>query len=130
MRYFSALLIIGVFLSPCRADEASNSNTAESALRQAQAIRFQAMIDMDVATVDTLLTDDLTYTHSTGRVESKSEFLKALQSRTMQYLSITPQDIQVRIYDDSAVLVGNTAVRVHVSGQDLAASGRAPFAPD
>ena len=124
MRYLSALLIIGILLSPCRADEASNSNTDESTVRQAQAIRFQAMIDMDVATLETLLADDLTYTHSTGLLETKDEFLEAVQSRTIKYLSISPTDMQIRIYDDFAVSAGITAVRVHVGGQDLAASLR------
>jgi len=124
LRYLLAPFLILVFLSACRADDASVLSLTEVEVQQAQATRLQAMLDVNVDALDGLLADDLTYTHSTGLLETKREFLEALQAQTIRYLSISPHDIRVRVYDDSAVVTGITAVRVHVGGQDRAASLR------
>jgi ketosteroid isomerase-like protein len=79
------------------------------------------MIDVDIDTLETLLSDELSYTHSTGQLESKAQFLESLRSETIRYLSIEPTDIQVRLYGDTGVVTTITAVRVRVGGQDLEA---------
>lgn len=99
-------------------------NSDDCEVKQAQAFRLQAMLDVDVGALNSLLADDLTYTHSTGMLETKDEFLQSLQAETIRYLSISPQDIQVRVDGDVGVVTGITAVRVHVGGQDRAASLR------
>ncbi len=122
MRCLSALFLLLAFLSACSAEDVSAINSDESEVQQAQAVRLQAMLDVSVEALDTLLADDLTYLHSTGLLESKDEFLESLQAQKIRYLSISSQDMRVRVYDDAAVITGITAVRVHVGGQDRAAS--------
>lgn len=117
-RYLSALLLLGVLLVPGHADE------AEDDVRRAQANRFQAMLDADIEALDALLADSLTYTHSTGRLETKVELIESLQSQTMRYLSIVPSDIRVRVFGDIAVITAVAAIKVQVAGQNRAATLR------
>jgi hypothetical protein len=118
-RFLSVLsLFVIVSLAGCA------EPVAGADVRQAQAARFQAMIDVDVDTLDTLLSDTLTYTHSTGTLDTKTQLIESLQSQTIRYLSIIPSDIQVRLYDDTAIITAVTAIRVQVGGQDIEASLR------
>ena len=83
----------------------ARTGTGQSAL-DAQAARLKATIDADIETLETYLADDLTYSHNTGWVETKSEYLATVESATLDYQSATPRDVEVRIYGDIAVLTG------------------------
>ena len=73
--------------------------------------RFAAMTRADVAALDTLVADDLVYTHSTGRVETKEQFLASLRERRIVYERISLQDVQVRRpTPDVAVVTGRARV--------------------
>ena len=64
------------------------------------------MIDADIDALESYLADDLTYSHTTGWTETKSEFLSTVESETIDYVSVTPRDVEVRIYGDIAVITG------------------------
>ncbi|KRE49901.1 hypothetical protein ASG92_26495 [Arthrobacter sp. Soil736] len=46
---------------------------------------FEAMVAGDVAELDGILSEDFTLTHMTGYVQSRSEWLEAIESGEMQY---------------------------------------------
>ena len=46
-----------------------------------EAKRVAAMVDKDLATLDALLADDLSYTHSGGLTETKTQFLGLIRDR-------------------------------------------------
>jgi ketosteroid isomerase-like protein len=119
-----ALIWAAFIASGCQRQDATESTAIAPEVLQAQSRRFQATIDVDIETLGDLLADDLSYTHSTGQIDTKAEFLDSLQAQTIKYLSIEPQDMQVRLYGDFAVITGITALRVHFGGQDRAASLR------
>ena len=96
----------------------------ERAVLQVQASRFQAMMGGNIEKLGTILADDLTYTHTTGEIETKVEFLSSLQSQTIKYESIEPKEVQVRIYDSTAVVTGISAMRVSVREQHFSFSIR------
>jgi LPS sulfotransferase NodH len=45
----------------------------------------EAMVSGDVAELESILADEFTLTHMTGYVQSKSEWLEAIESGEMQY---------------------------------------------
>jgi ketosteroid isomerase-like protein len=81
--------------------------------------RFAAMVQGDQAALDGLLADDLTYTHSTGQMETKAQFLESLRAGKLRYLSAEPADREVRLYGDIAVVTGRAAVKASVDGKEL-----------
>ena len=58
--------------------------TAE-ALEALHEAMFEAMVAGEVAELDGLLSEDFTLTHMTGYVQSRSEWLEAIESGEMQY---------------------------------------------
>jgi ketosteroid isomerase-like protein len=92
---------------------------AEQEIRQQEARRFEAIVRGDLATLEGILSDDLTYTHATGVFETKAEFLGKLKSGQVKYESFAPQDIRVRVYGTTGVVTGVARVKVQVKGELL-----------
>ena len=74
--------------------------------------RLQAVIRADAAALGRLLADELVYTHSTGRVDTKSSFIQSVQSKELIYEKMEHADLNVRVYGGVALLTGRSAVRV------------------
>jgi hypothetical protein len=67
---------------------------------------------VDVATLDRILSDDLIYTHANGLQQTKAELIGVLGSGDFKYESITPGDIRVRIYNETAVVTGLASMKI------------------
>jgi ketosteroid isomerase-like protein len=94
--------------------------TPEEEVRAADARRIAAVVDADTAVLSSLLADDLTYTHTTGQVETKEQFLAGITSGKLDYQSIQPSEVQVRVYGNTAVMTGRAEMKVNAQGKDLA----------
>jgi ketosteroid isomerase-like protein len=88
--------------------------------------RIEAMTKQDVQALDRILADDLSYTHSTARVETKAEFIAALTSGRTKYESIERDDVKVRQYGDTAVVTGLAKFHVNANGNDIKFQTRFP----
>ncbi len=106
-----ALLLLG--------QAAPAASTAEDAVRAADAARIKAFMAADRTALGALLGEDLTYTHSSGRLDGKAGIIDAITSGKTQYHSIVPEEVSVRIFGDVAVLTGRAAVNVTNDGQLL-----------
>jgi len=112
------LPIFGIlFFSSCPflTAQHENADTYGQQVLKAQSTRFSAMIGADVERLKSLLADDLTYTHTTGWTQTKSEFLETIKSGRIDYLAYTPRDVKVRTYRDVAVLNGLVDVTLTTS---------------
>jgi len=89
--------------------------TAESEVRTAQRERFEAMMHQDVASLDTLLDDDLTYVHTGGDLQTRREFISTIKKQELIYESIAPTQVRVRVYDGLALATGRSEMRVRNS---------------
>lgn len=88
-------------------------------IRSLEESRFAAMLSRDVAALRRILADDLTYTHSSGQLESKEQFLDSIASGAFQYLAILPEGaLDVRVYGDTAVVTGKGTFRVKAGGEE------------
>jgi len=81
--------------------------------------RIAAMIAGDEATLDAVLADDLIYTHSTARVETKAEFIGNVTSGRTRYVSLERDDVNIRDYGDTAVVTGHAKLHVMANDRDL-----------
>ena len=77
--------------------------TTEEDIRKAEKAWSAAVTATDFAALDRILGDQLIYAHSTGAIESKSEYLGRLRSGAQKYDTIEHQSTTIRIYGDSAV---------------------------
>jgi hypothetical protein len=84
--------------------------TTDAAIRALELKRTTAMTQADVATLQTLLGDDLTYAHSSGVTDTKASMLAILKSGDLKYRFIEERDVRVRLYGDVAVLTGEATM--------------------
>jgi ketosteroid isomerase-like protein len=73
----------------------------------------------DLAALNTILSDDLTYTHSSGETQSKAEFIASIRSKELQYHSIEFESAEARSYGNTAIISSHVRVQVTASGHDL-----------
>jgi len=79
--------------------------------------RVAAMLKNDFAALEALLDDALVYTHSSGRVETKAEFIAALRSGQLKYVAADLDDLRVRIYGSTALVTGHARMTVESGGR-------------
>jgi ketosteroid isomerase-like protein len=79
--------------------------------------RIALTIAGDLAGLAAMMTDDLTYTHSSAATETKAEFLAGLKSGKYVYREITPRDRKVRVHGDAAVVSGPCHVVIEPGGK-------------
>ena len=87
-------------------------------VREVEKRRIQHMTGNDLTQLERVLSDDLIYTHSSGRVESKEQFLSALRSGEIKYEAMDHEDVEVKVYGDTAVLTGRSEVKLKSKGED------------
>ncbi len=81
--------------------------------------RMQAMGEKDTATLDALLADDLIYTHSSARVDTKQSLIANMKSGATVYSSIEPSEVRAQDLGDAVVLTGVAWVKVISNGRQL-----------
>lgn len=79
--------------------------------------RMVAMAEKDVATLNKLLADDLIYTHSSARMDTKSSLIGAMQSGATVYTSVEPSEVVAQDLGDAVVLTGVAAISVNAGGK-------------
>ena len=77
--------------------------------------RMQAMAKKDVATLEAVLADDLIYTHSSARLDTKRSLIDAMVSGATVYTGVEPSDVKAQDLGDTVVLTGIAQIKV-VSG--------------
>jgi uncharacterized protein (TIGR02246 family) len=96
---------------------AAHASDAGKAVLAAHDRRIAATIAGDVAALAAMMTDDLTYTHSSGVVETKVEFLDGIETGRYAYREIAPRDRRVRVHGDAAVVSGPCHVVIEPGGK-------------
>lgn len=100
-RFFSVFLTCFILHVVCKAQ----SNDAKQVAAAVEVLK-KAMIDADQLKLDALTAGDLSYGHSSGKIEDKAAFIKALVSGTSDFVSIG-------LTEQSVKVTGNTAIVRH-----------------
>lgn len=77
-------------------------------VKKAEMAWIQAVKANDFQALDQLLADDLVYTHSSGLVESKAEYLAKLKSGDQKYTSIDRTGMHVQVHGNTGIITGKT----------------------
>jgi hypothetical protein len=64
------------------------SDAIKAEIKRLEDRRFQAMIDSNFDTLDKLLGDDVIYTHSSGRSDTRAEYIALCKKGIFKYLKI------------------------------------------
>ena len=102
---------------------AANAETPE----QIQALDrewAQACVQADLAKLEQILSDDLTYTHSSGQTQTKVEFIATVREGKTRYRSLEFLQSNVRLYGNSAVSNSEVRVNLTIDGKDVSVHPR------
>src|SRR5262245_50441280 len=91
---------------------------AEADVLRADDRRFEAMQKKDWAALYSALADDLTYVHSTARLESKAEHVANLRAGKPYYRGAAPRDRRVRVHGQVGVVNGVSEMHVENAGNE------------
>ena len=77
-----------------------------------EAERTDAMVQQDVKALTSLLADDLAYTHSDGRTDTKESFLSLIAAPALRYLGIDYANREVIDCGNAVVVRGTARMRL------------------
>ena len=90
----------------------------EAEVLRADDRRFEAMRRGDWSALDAALAEDLTYVHSTARLESKADHVENLRAGKPHYRGIAPRDRHARVHGDIGIVNGVSEMHVERDGKE------------
>ena len=81
-------------------------SSVEQAIRRVDKERIQAQIGANAAALDRIYADDFIGVGPSGTVRTKPQVIKDFTSGELKFQSITTDEVQVRVYEKTAVETG------------------------
>src|SRR5438067_1060679 len=88
--------------------------------------RMTAMAQKDIATLNALIADDLVYTHSNARLDTKQSLIGNMESGATVYTAVEPSDVKAQDFGDTVVLTGSCRISVMAGGRRTGIARVAP----
>ena len=76
----------------------------------------QAMIDKDIETLDRLYEDGTTFTHMSGKKQTKAEFFGEIADGTLNYFAYDIQNLKITVDGNEAALSASVTLKAKVYG--------------
>jgi ketosteroid isomerase-like protein len=114
-RHFAAAgaLALAAASLPAQAETAD-----EAAVKKALDDLAKAMMAADKAGLEAMVADQLSFGHTTGRIQGKADFVAEIADKKTIYKSITPTELTVAV-------MGNNAIARHIDTVEAQAGERA-----
>lgn len=110
--YLLMFLLVSVTIVTAQSAEETKVADAVTALNK-------AMIDVDKNVLETLTAEDLSYGHSGGKVENKTQFLDAVVSGTVDFISIDITDQKITVAGKNAIVRNIYAAKLTNEGKPV-----------
>ncbi len=104
-----------VTLAACTVMLAADPKTVDG-VKAAERAWGKATASGDLAALDKLLADDLSYTHSTGDIDTKAVLVGNMKSGSRKYLEMNYEKLEGRLYDNAAVVNADARIKTSVNG--------------
>ncbi len=79
--------------------------------------RMTAMANKDIAALENIIADELIYTHSSARLDTKASLIGNMTSGSTVYTEVTPSDVVAQDCGDTVVLTGKARIGVMSGGK-------------
>jgi len=110
------LLIALSFAFNVKAQDASDPKM--QVMMKMQDLR-NALLSRDSTSLSVLLADDISYGHSSGLIQTKSQLIRDVMSGFQEYKSIEASDLNVRIYDNTGIATLKLKVNLSFGGNPM-----------
>jgi ketosteroid isomerase-like protein len=79
--------------------------------------RYQALMDGDLGALEELFSDDLVYTHSDAKTDSKASFLDKMATGYLKYGQVGHPESAIVVHGDCVLVFGDMTGDVQVGDQ-------------
>ena len=97
----------------------TQKTTVEEAIRKLDIERIQAQIHADATALDRIYAADFIGVGPSGTVRTKPQVILDFTSGDLKFQSITTDDVQVRVYGNTAVETGRSIMNGQDKGQTV-----------
>ena len=101
-----AFALTSIVMAQEQSDAGTQRSNIEQVIRQLDGERIQAQIGADAAALDRIYADDFIGVGPSGTVRTKKQVILDFTSGTLKFQSITTDEVQVRVYENTAVETG------------------------
>ena len=101
-----ALALTSIVMAQEQSTTETQRSTIEQAIKQLDDERIQAQVGADASALDRIYADDSIGVGPSGTVRTKKQVISDFTSGTLKFQSITTDEVQVRVYDNTAVETG------------------------
>ena len=109
-----AFALTSIVMAQEQSTAETQGSNIEQVIRQLDGERIQAQIGADAAVLDRIYADDFIGVGPSGTVRTKKQVISDFTSGTLKFQSITTDEVQVRVYENTAVETGLSTM----NGQD------------
>jgi len=95
------------------------SRNVEQTIRRLDGERIQAQIHADATALDRIYADDFVGVGPSGTVRTKPQVIADFTSGNLRFQSITTDEVQVRVYGNTAVETGRSTMTGQDKGKDV-----------
>ena len=79
----------------------------------------KALIAKDSVALNSILSEDVSYGHTNGWVQTKAQLIRSVVSGEQDYAAIEPSNIDARIYDLTGIITMQSKVSMLFQGKSL-----------
>src|SRR5215471_1199006 len=110
--FIAALILTVAPMGVAQEQSARDSHriSVEEAIRRLDNERIQAQIHADAAALDRIYAADFIGLGPSGTMRTKSQVLSDFTSGELKFQSITTDDVQIRVYGNTAVETGRSTM--------------------
>ena len=101
-----ALTATAIALGQKQSSSRDQRSSVEQAIRQLDRERIQAQIGADAVALDRIYANDFIGVGPSGTVRTKAQVISDFTSGDLNFQSITTDEVQVRVYENTAVEIG------------------------
>ena len=101
-----ALTATSIALGQKQSASRDHRSSVEQVIRQLDNERIQAQISADAVALDRIYADDFIGVGPSGTVRTKTQVISDFTSGDLKFQSITTDEVQVRVYENTAVETG------------------------
>ncbi len=114
------LVFTSLFLFALTSTGFAQGNKVEQAVLKLETEWVDALIKADAAALEKLYSETLTYTHSSGSTDTKTEYITNLKAGKTKYESLVREDVKVRVFGNTALQTSKTNNKLISNGQPSA----------
>ena len=127
-RFAIALSILGltfaIGLWTASVSVASSSDKIREEIRALETARNEAIVHGDAAALERMTSDDYTFITLRGELRTKAEIVKGFSTGAFKYGSREISDLNIRVYEDTAVVTGRSSQKGTENGKDYSGDYR------